>query len=97
MRATASRHPNGRTPRERVADGELLGLVGVRDVSRVPPDERPSRRVGDIMVPRSEVATIDADRELADVNRVLELYDVADGKAKPQVGDPTVVFCIDEF
>ena len=25
-----------------VADGELVGLVGVRDVSRVPPDERPS-------------------------------------------------------
>ena len=30
-------------------------------------------------------------------NRVLELYDIADGKAKPQFGDPTVVFCMDEF
>jgi transposase len=30
-------------------------------------------------------------------NRVLELYDIADGKAKPQLGDPTVVFCMDEF
>ena len=30
-------------------------------------------------------------------NRVLELYDIADGKAKPQGGDPTVVFCMDEF
>jgi transposase len=30
-------------------------------------------------------------------NRVLELYDIADGKAKPQRGDPTVVFCMDEF
>lgn len=30
-------------------------------------------------------------------NRVLELYDIADGKAKPQPGDPTVVFCMDEF
>jgi transposase len=28
---------------------------------------------------------------------VLELYDIADGKAKPQLGDPTVVFCMDEF
>ncbi len=55
-----------------VADGELLGLVGVRDVSRVPPDERPSRRVGDIMVPRSELATIDADSELADVLDALD-------------------------
>ena len=30
-------------------------------------------------------------------NRVLELYDIADGKAKPKRGDPTVVFCMDEF
>lgn len=30
-------------------------------------------------------------------NRVLELYDIADGKANPQAGDPTVVFCMDEF
>ena len=30
-------------------------------------------------------------------NRVLELYDIADGKAKPGKGDPTVVFCMDEF
>jgi transposase len=30
-------------------------------------------------------------------NRVLELYDIADGKAKPKRGDPTVVFCVDEF
>jgi transposase len=30
-------------------------------------------------------------------NRVLELYDIADGKATPQLGDPTVVFCMDEF
>src|SRR5207302_330421 len=30
-------------------------------------------------------------------NRVLELYDIADGKAKPRRGDPTVVFCMDEF
>jgi transposase len=30
-------------------------------------------------------------------NRVLELYDVADGKAKPKRGDPAVVFCVDEF
>jgi transposase len=30
-------------------------------------------------------------------NRVLELYDMADGKAKPKKGDPTVVICMDEF
>jgi transposase len=30
-------------------------------------------------------------------NRVLELYDIADGKAKPKRGDPTVVICMDEF
>jgi transposase len=30
-------------------------------------------------------------------NRVLELYDIADGKAKPKRGDPSVVICMDEF
>ncbi len=30
-------------------------------------------------------------------NRVLELYDIADGKTAPGPGDPTVVFCMDEF
>ena len=30
-------------------------------------------------------------------NRVLELYDIADGKAKPKRSDPTVVICMDEF
>jgi transposase len=30
-------------------------------------------------------------------NRVLELYDIADGKAQPGEGDPTVVICMDEF
>jgi len=30
-------------------------------------------------------------------NRVLELYAIADGHAKPRRGDPTVVFCFDEF
>jgi hypothetical protein len=30
-------------------------------------------------------------------NRVLELYDIADGNAPPGPGDPTVVFCMDEF
>src|SRR5829696_5630841 len=30
-------------------------------------------------------------------NRVLELYAIADGKAKPGKGDPTVIFCMDEF
>jgi transposase len=30
-------------------------------------------------------------------NRVLELYDLADRKTEPGPGDPTVVFCMDEF
>jgi len=30
-------------------------------------------------------------------NRVLELYDIADGKAEPGEGDPTAIFCMDEF
>ena len=30
-------------------------------------------------------------------NRVLELYDLADGKAKASRGDPSVVICYDEF
>src|ERR687892_745250 len=36
-------------------------------------------------------------RREAKKNRVLELYDIADGKAEPTRGDPTVVFCMDEF
>jgi transposase len=30
-------------------------------------------------------------------NRVLRLYEIADGKVKPKRGDPQVVFCMDEF
>ena len=30
-------------------------------------------------------------------NRVLELYEIADGKAKPKKSDPSVVICMDEF
>jgi len=30
-------------------------------------------------------------------NRILELYEIADGTAAPGVGDPTVVICMDEF
>ena len=30
-------------------------------------------------------------------NRVLELYEIADGKAKPKKGDPAVIICMDEF
>ena len=30
-------------------------------------------------------------------NRVLELYDIAEGKAEPSRGDPTVIFSMDEF
>jgi transposase len=41
-------------------------------------------------------ASNDPDFE-AKKNRVLELYDIADGKAEPGSDDPTVVFCMDEF
>jgi transposase len=41
-------------------------------------------------------ASNDPDYE-AKKNRVLELYDIAEGKAKPKRGDPTVVFSMDEF
>ena len=41
-------------------------------------------------------ASNDPDFE-AKKNRVLELYDIADGKAPPGPGDPTVVICMDEF
>ena len=38
----------------------------------------------------------DSDFE-AKKNRILELYDIADGKATPGPDDPTVVICMDEF
>jgi transposase len=38
----------------------------------------------------------DSDFE-AKKNRILELYDIADGKAAPGDDDPTVVICMDEF
>jgi len=41
-------------------------------------------------------ASTDPDYE-AKKNRVLELYDIADGKAPPGLDDPTVVICFDEF
>ena len=41
-------------------------------------------------------ASNDPDFE-AKKNRVLELYDIADGKAEPGPEDPTVVICMDEF
>jgi len=41
-------------------------------------------------------ASTDPDYE-AKKNRVLELYDIAEGKAEPGPDDPTVVFSMDEF
>src|SRR5215212_5514383 len=41
-------------------------------------------------------ASNDPDFE-AKKNRVLELYDIADGKTTPGPGDPLVVVCLDEF
>jgi transposase len=33
----------------------------------------------------------------AKTNRVLQLYAIADGTTTPDPGDPTIVFCVDEF
>src|SRR3954468_13044090 len=41
-------------------------------------------------------ASTDPDYE-AKKNRVLQLYAIADGTAVPGPGDPTVIFCLDEF
>ena len=41
-------------------------------------------------------ASTDPDYE-SKKNRVLELYDIAEGRAEPGDGDPTVVFSVDEF
>jgi hypothetical protein len=41
-------------------------------------------------------ASSDPDYEVKK-NRALELYDIAEGKAEPGAGDPTVVFSMDEF
>ena len=41
-------------------------------------------------------ASDDPDYE-AKKDRVLELYDIAEGRAQPGEGDPTVVFSMDEF
>ncbi len=41
-------------------------------------------------------ASTDPDYD-AKTSRVLELYAIADGTAEPGPGDPTVVFCMDEF
>ncbi len=41
-------------------------------------------------------ASTDPDYD-AKTSRVLELYAIADGTAEPGPGDPTIVFCMDEF
>jgi len=41
-------------------------------------------------------SSTDPDYE-AKKNRVLQLYAIADGTAPPGSGDPTIVFCVDEF
>jgi transposase len=41
-------------------------------------------------------ASTDPDYD-AKTRRVLKLYAIADGVAQPGPGDPTVVFCVDEF
>jgi transposase len=41
-------------------------------------------------------ASTDPDFE-AKKNRVVELYEIADGKRDPEPGDPEAIFCLDEF
>jgi PDZ domain-containing secreted protein/Zn-dependent protease/CBS domain-containing protein len=47
--------------------GEVAGLVSVRAAAGVPPEQRASLRVADIMRPRDQVATVRGDRELVEV------------------------------
>ncbi len=54
------------------------------------------RRASALEAVKTWKTSTDPDWE-AKKNRVLELYAIADGKAKPGPGDPTVSMCMDEF
>jgi transposase len=54
------------------------------------------RRASPFQAVKTWKTSTDPDYE-AKKNRVLELYAIADGKAEPGPGDPTVVICMDEF
>ena len=73
-----------------VADGVVddISHEGLRDLLR---------KVGvRFQVIKTWKTSTDLDYE-AKKNRVLELYDIADGKTAPGDGDPQIVFCMDEF
>ncbi len=73
-----------------VAEGVVddISHEGLRDLLR--------REGVSFQVIKTFKQSTDPDYE-AKKNRVLELYDLADGKAEPGEGDPTVVLCVDEF
>jgi Zn-dependent protease/CBS domain-containing protein len=52
------------------SDGVLVGMVTVADVGGIPPEERPSTRVGDVMGGRDGVVTVGPDTR---VNEALKL------------------------
>jgi transposase len=54
------------------------------------------RRASPFQAVKTWKTSTDPDYE-AKKNRVLELYAIADGHRAPGPGDPTVVFCMDEF
>ena len=54
------------------------------------------RRASPFQAVKTWKTSTDPDYE-AKKNRVLELYRIADGKQAPGEGDPSVVFCMDEF
>ncbi len=73
-----------------VAEGvvEDISHEGLRDLLR--------KESVSFQVIKTFKQSTDPDYE-AKKNRVLELYDIVDGKAEPGAGDPSVVFCMDEF
>jgi transposase len=73
-----------------VADGVVddISHEGLRDLLR--------KEGVRFQVIKTWKTSTDPDYE-AKKNRVLELYDIADGKTAPGEGDPQIVFCMDEF
>ena len=64
LRRTAGAYPV-------VRDGELVGLIGLEELSEVPPGERSGRSVGEVALPAEEVPTVDPDAGLDEVLTLL--------------------------
>lgn len=70
-----------------VSDGRPIGLLPLRSAGQVPRGERSSTSVADVMIPRGQVAVLDADDDLFEV-----LGDVQDGAGRcPVVEDGRTV------